>query len=190
MMLYSQLSIYEFAALSVLLIWMRSAGQLYNAWAQAIGIHVGQLLGQERNYLLDYFVKRAWLVALWLGVLVAFINAVMPWFFDVFYPKLQPETVSVVWSLVPLMVLLPLARTSNTVCGNVLRAGGQAAYAFKVHVSAQWLFTVPMTAVFILWLDLSVFWVVTLILVEEMLKGLPFHMRTLSGVWKRKLIVD
>jgi len=101
MMLYSQLSVYEFAAISVLLIWMRSAGQLYNAWAQSIGIHVGQLLGQERNSLLDYFVKRAWFVALCLGALVAAINSVMPWLFDIFYPELQQETIDVVWTLLP-----------------------------------------------------------------------------------------
>ena len=190
MMLYSQLTVFEFAAVSVLLIWMRSAGQLYNAWAQSIGIHVGQLLGQERNTLLDVFVKNAWYVALCLGLLVAALNFTMPWLFEIFYPRLQPETIAVVWSLLPLLFLLPIARTSNTVCGNVLRAGGQATYAFKVHVCAQWLFTVPATAVCILWWNASAFWVVALILIEEMLKGLPFHLRTFSGVWKQKLVVD
>ena len=139
---------------------------------------------------MDYFVKRAWFVALCLGALVAAINSVMPWLFDIFYPELQQETIDVVWTLLPLLFLLPLARTSNTVCGNVLRAGGQAGYAFKVHVTAQWLFTVPATAVLILWFNASAFSVIALILVEEMLKGLPFHLRTFSGVWKQKLVTN
>lgn len=190
MMLYSQLSVYEFAAVSVIIIWMRTAGQLYNAWAQSIGIIVGQLLGQNRNVLLDTFVSRAWRIALMLGFSVAAILSATPVLFQWFYPELKQQTIDVVWSLLPVLVLIPLARTSNTVCGNVLRAGGQAAYAFKVHVIAQWLFTVPVTALLVLYWQVSAFWVVGIILVEEILKGVPFHLRTFSGVWKQRLVVE
>lgn len=188
LMLYSQLPVSEFAALSIVLVWMRTIGQLYNAWSQAIGILVGQILGRDERQWLDVFVKRAWRIAIYIGIFISLVNATMPLWFELFYPSLQKETVNVVWSLVPVLILLPLARTSNTVCGNVLRAGGQAAFAFKVHVCAQWLFTVPITALIILVLDGSAVWVLALILGEELLKGYPFHKRTLSGVWKSKLV--
>ncbi len=189
LMLYSQLSVSEFAAVSIVLVWMRTIGQLYNAWAQAIGILVGQILGKDQRQWLDDFVKQAWGVALYIGLFISVINATMPLWFGIFYPSLRAETVNVVWSLVPVLILLPLARTSNTVCGNVLRAGGQAAYAFKVHVSAQWLFTVPATALIVLVLDWPAAFVLAVILIEELLKGYPFHTRIKSGIWKANLVI-
>lgn len=188
MMAYTQLGIHEFAALTILLIWVRTSSQLVTAWCQATGILVGHLLGQERRDHLDQFIGKAWRVALGLGVLIAFIYAVTPLLFELVYPNLQQQTLAVVWSLLPMLIILPLLKSSNTVCGNVLRAGGQAGYAFKVHVSAQWLFLVPATLLFVLVFELSVVAVFSLLLFEEILKALPFHRRMRGGSWKRKLV--
>jgi len=40
-----------------------------------------------------------------------------------------------VFLLAVLLVALPLIRTSDRVCGNVLRAGGDAAYSLKIHIA-------------------------------------------------------
>ena len=189
MMLYSQLEVFEFAALTILVLWVRSCGQLVTAWSQATGIVVGQLLGQKRLALLDPFVSSAWRVAIILGVVIAAIYASMPLIFTWVYPNLQAQTLGVIAALLPVLIVLPLVRSSNTVCGNVLRAAGQSAYAFKVHVLAQWLFTVPMTALFVLVWDMSVVWVFAIYIVEELIKALPFHMRMRSGEWKIPTVV-
>lgn len=189
-MAYTQLGIYEFAALSILFIWVRSSGLLATSWAQATGILVGHLLGQNRIDQLDYFVGMAWRVALALGVVIAILYGTTPFLFNVIYPNLQDQTRAVIWSLLPILITLPLVRTSNTICGNVLRAGGQAGYAFKVHVMAQWLFTVPATLLAVFVFELPVVWVFSIVLLEEVLKALPFHLRMYEGSWKRRLVVD
>jgi len=188
MLSYSQLSTYEFAALTILLVWVRIGGQLTTSWCQAIGILVGQLLGQSRQEWLDEFVGKAWQVAIGLGVVIALIYSATPILFTVFYPGLQEETRAVIRSLLPVLIVLPLVRASNTVCGNVLRAGGQAGYAFKVHVCAQWVFTVPATLLAVLVFDLSILVVFSILALEEILKALPFHLRMREGGWKRKLV--
>ena len=184
MMVYSQLEIIEFAAFTVLFIWLRVSGMLATSWSQSVGIWVGRLIGQESMGVLGRFVFRAWKIAAGISLMIAAIYAVTPALFDILYPSLDEQTIDVIRILVPLLVLLPLVRTSNTICGNVLRASGQATYAFLVHISAQWLFTVPMTVLFVLVLEISAFWVFAIILFEEILKSVPFHLRILSGSWK------
>jgi len=189
MMVYSQLAIVEFAAFTILFIWIRTSGMLVTSWSQAIGIWVGRLLGQDRSELLDRFVRGTWKIALILSLVIAVVYALTPTLFTIFYPNLDEQTVGVLKTILPLLIFLPLVRSSNTVCGNVLRAAGQANYAFKVHVTTQWFFTVPVTMLFVLVLDLSVIWVFGIIVVEELLKAIPFHVRIASGEWKQRMVL-
>ena len=148
---------------------------------------MGRLLGQDSYALLDPFVKTAWKVALCLGVAIAAIFSTTPWLFDIFYPNLDDQTHTAVRLILPMLIILPLVRSSNVVCGNVLRASGQASYAFKVHVTTQWLFTVPVTALFVLVLKVPLIWVFGIIVAEELLKAIPFHLRIASGEWKQRI---
>lgn len=187
MMMYASLPVHEFAALTILFLWVRVAGIIVTSWGQATGILIGQLLGQRQNQLLDEFVSRAWRLAfMWAGVVVC-VNLCSSYGFAFIYPELQVKTLDVLAALTPMFVLLPLLRTSNVVCGNVLRAGGDAGYAFRVHVSVQCLFTLPLSALFVFYFKLGVVWVFSIILIEELIKAVPFHKRIFSGVWKRQL---
>ena len=187
MLLYSRLGVNQFAALTLIFPWVRVGGQLVTSWAQATGILVGQLLGRGQLDVLDEFVGRAWRVSFCLGTLVAASFVLMCYSFQWIYPDLQAETLGYLWQLLPLLLLLPLLRTSNTMCGNLLRAGGDAAYSMKIHLGSQWLMTVPLTALFVVTLDLSVFWIYSVILLEEVVKAFPFHQRIYSGHWKRRI---
>ena len=86
---------------------MRFSGQLVTSWCQATGILVGQLLGQERRAQLDIFVGNAWRVALGLGVVIALIYGATPFLFEWLYPNLQDQTRAVIWSLLPVLIILP-----------------------------------------------------------------------------------
>lgn len=189
MMAYSQLAIHEFAAFTILLIWMRTSAMLASSWCQATGIMVGRVLGQSRVELVDQLVRNAWQVALGLSLVIALIYCCTPLLFSIIYPKLEPQTLEVIKSILPLLIILPLVRTSNTLCGNVLRAAGQAHYAFKIHVSVQWLFMVPATLILILLTDASVFWIFSIIFFEEIIKAVPFHIRVASGQWKQRILL-
>lgn len=190
MMIYARLGVTQFAVLTLLFPWIRVAGHIVTSWSTATGILVGQILGGDVWEGLDEFVSRAWRVALILGGVVSAMYFGMFFLFGVVYPDLQPETRLYLWQLMPLLVVLPLIRTSNTICGHVLRAGGDAGYVFKVHASTQWLLTVPMTAAFVLYFDLGVVWVFAVVVLEELVKAIPFHLRMWSGQWKRKIVVE
>ena len=122
------------------------------------------------------------------SVFIAAIYGGMFFLFEVLYPELQQETLDALWSLMPFVLIIPFVRCSNTLCGHVLRAGGEAPHVLKIHGYTQWLMTVPLTALFVLYLDLSVVWIFGVILLEEIVKSVPFHLRMLSGVWKRSLV--
>jgi len=190
MMMYASLPVHEFAALTILLLWVRLAGIIVTAWGQATGILIGQLLGQGYSNLLDEFVSRAWRLAfMWAG-LVVLINFSSSNGFSFIYPELQNETLEVLDALAPMFIILPLLRTSNVVCGNVLRAGGDAGYAFRIHVSVQCLFTLPLSALFVFYFKLSVLWIFSIFLLEELIKAVPFHLRMRTGNWKTKRVLQ
>ena len=188
MMIYAKLGVNQFAALILILPWIRVAGNIVTAWAQATGIMVGQLLGKNHWELLDGFVKQSWRFSVFISLFIAGLYAGMFFLFEALYPDLEQETIDALWSLMPLVVALPFIRTSNTMCGHVLRAGGEAPHVLKIHGYTQWLLTVPLTALFVLYLDLSVVWILGIIFLEEIVKSIPFHIRMLSGVWKRSLV--
>lgn len=188
MMMYASLPVHEFAALTILFLWVRVAGIIVTSWGQATGILIGQLLGQGQNQLLDEFVSRAWRLAFMWAAFVVFLNLCSSYSFAFIYPELQINTLDVLAALTPMFVLLPLLRTSNVVCGNVLRAGGDAGYAFRIHVCVQCLFTLPLSALFVFYFNLGVLWVFSIILVEELIKAVPFHLRMRRGEWKTKRV--
>ncbi len=188
MMIYAQLGVAQFAALSLLLPWMRMVGSIVTAWAQATGILVGQLLGGNALPVVEVFVVRAWLLAQVLAVVLSLSYLSLFVLFDWLYTELQAETSAYLWQLMPLLVFLPLVRTSNTVCGHVLRAGGDAAYVLKIHATAQWLLTVPLSYLLVAHFQLSVVWVFAVVVLEEVVKLLPFWLRLKRGLWKRGLL--
>ncbi|NQZ31448.1 MAG: polysaccharide biosynthesis C-terminal domain-containing protein [Oceanospirillaceae bacterium] len=188
LLIYAQLPVYAFAALTLLFPWIRISGHIVTAWAQASGILVGQMIGSQQLQLLDSFVSRAWRVALYLSLLVTLLYACFSTVFTYLYPDLKVETTTVLWQLTPILLCLPLIRSSNTLCGHMLRAGGDASFVFKVHFFSQWLITVPLSALLVLYWEVSVFWVFGVILLEELIKGIPFHLRIHRDKWKRDLI--
>jgi len=185
---YARLGVSQFAALTLILPWVKAGSQLVSAWAQATGILVGQLLGRGAESLLDAFVSRAWRIAMGIGTAVMVAYLALSLSFGYLYSNLDAATVEALASLAPLLLALPWMRTSNTICGNVLRAGGQAAWSLKVHAGTQWLFTVPVTLLFVLVLDLSVAWVFAVTVADEFVKAIPFHRGMASGRWKRRLV--
>jgi len=59
--IYAKLDVYQFAAITLILPWVRIAGQLSYTWTQATGIYVAQLLGKSLSpAALDEFLSRAW----------------------------------------------------------------------------------------------------------------------------------
>lgn len=184
-LIYAKMALPAFAALTLITPWNMLAGQISMQWTQATGIIVAQLLGNKtKEPILDQFLKAAWRWAFVAAGIVATIFLVMCLSVDKIYPDLSTETRAILFGFLPILLLIQPIRTTNAICGNVLRASGDTVHVMKIFLWSQWGFRVPMTALFVLYWDLSAFWILGLILCEELIKFPVFHKRLLTGNWK------
>ena len=185
MAIYANLNIHQFAAMTLITPWVRIAGQLSYTWTQATGILLAQLLSKSlSSAALDDFLSRAWRGAFIAAAIVAIIYAVIIFATGWIYADLAMETRMALFSFLPVLLLVPFPRVSNSICGNVLRAAGDSKSSMKIHLLANWLFMVPATAVFVLVFNLSVMWVFALFLLEELVKFPFFHQRIWAREWQ------
>ncbi|OSP55594.1 MATE family efflux transporter [Pseudoruegeria sp. SK021] len=185
-LIYATLPINQFAAMTIIMPWVNVAGTVGMSWAQAVGIVVAQLLARRTpEDLMDGFIAMARKGALIAAAIVAVIFAAVclssPWV----YADLHPDTQKTLLSFLPVLLILPFPKGLNSICGNALRAGDDTVYVMHIFIWSQWLFRVPATAVMVLYLDVSVTLVFSLLLMEELVKFPPFHLRMRKGSWKR-----
>lgn len=190
-LIYAQLDIYSFAALTLIAPWNMVAGQISMQWTQATGILVAQLLGQRTpEDQLDTFLSTAWRGAFLAAGIVGTVFLVMCLSVRFIYPDLSVQTQAILMGFLPILILIQIPRATNAICGNTLRASGDTVYVMHIFVWSQWGFRVPATAVAVLVLDASAFWVLALIAGEELLKFPAFHRRLWRGDWKRAAVFD
>lgn len=185
-LIYAKMSLIGFAAMTLIAPWNLLAGQVAMQWTQATGIMVAQLLGKRTSEeVLDTFLSRAWWGAIVAAGIVSLIFLAMCLSLDWIYPNLKPETRAILFGFLPILLLIQFPRASNAICGNTLRASGDTVYVMHIFIWAQWAFRVPATALFVLYFNLSAFWILSLFLWEEVLKFPAFHRRLRRGDWKR-----
>ena len=190
-LIYANMSLTGFAALTLIAPWNMLAGQIAMQWTQATGIIVAQLLGQKTSEdILDRFLSRAWRGAFFAAAIVSAVFLFMCFSLDWLYPDLAPETRKILFGFLPILLLIQFPRATNAICGNTLRAAGDTVYVMYLFVATQWLFRVPATALFVLYFDMSAFWILSLFLIEEILKFPAFHIRLWRGDWKRRSVAD
>ncbi|MEL7105086.1 MAG: MATE family efflux transporter [Pseudomonadota bacterium] len=185
-LIYANMSLNGFAAMTLIAPWNMLAGQIAMQWTQATGILVAQLLGKHTpEDVLDRFLSRAWVGAFVAAGIVAAIFLVMCLSLNQIYPDLEPETRAILFGFLPILVIIQFPRATNAICGNTLRAAGDTVYVMHIFIWSQWAFRVPATALFVLYLELSPFWILSLFAWEEALKFPAFHRRLWRGDWKR-----
>lgn len=191
MLIYANMTVNEFASLTLILPWVHTAGVFGMAWAQATGIKMAQLLGKgTQEPLLDEFLRRARRGAFVAAGMVSMAYLSICLMSGQIYSALEAETTAAILTFLPALVLLPFPKGSNAICGQTLRASGDTVYVMNIFVTGQWVFKVPMTLLFVMYLDLHVAWVFSLVLFEELFKLGPFHLRIFKGQWKRSVIFD
>ena len=190
-LIYASLSLNAFAAMTLIAPWIMVTGTIGMQWAQATGIIVAQLLGQRQpEAVLDAFLSSAWRGAFVAAGGVSLLLAGVCLSANVLYQDLSVETRSTLLAFLPILLILPFPKGSNAICGNTLRASGDTIYVMHIFVWSQWLFRVPATALAVLWLDLPAVWVLSLLLLEELVKFPAFHARLYTGQWKTSLPTD
>ena len=186
MLIFSQMGIAAFAAMTLIMPWIMVAGTIGMQWAQACGIIVAQLLGEKRSEAtLDRFLSAAWRAGFVAAGFVAAVYMIICLVPDLLYPQLGAQTQAYLFSFAPVLLVLPFPKQSNAICGNTLRASGDTIYVMHIFVWSQWLFRVPATALAVLVFDVHPALVLSLMFWEELLKFPLFHRRLWRGNWKR-----
>ncbi|WOD09109.1 MATE family efflux transporter [Marinomonas sp. GJ51-6] len=175
-LLYSQLSINAYAAIILIMPWLRGIGQFVASWAHASAISISQAIGSKKLDDLADNINKSIDVAVIVSVICAGLFVVLHFFLPSIYPDLEAETYVALSVIAPLYIFLPIVRGYNTVHGHILRALGKTTSVFKINFIGQWIISIPLCALLILYFDASIFWAFAIQPFEEVVKALPFRM--------------
>lgn len=174
-LLFAQLELFSFVAITLIFPWLRAGTQFPNAWAQASAISISQMLGQNNTQDLKKFTYHCTQMGMVLSVIVAALFFILSQCMHLVYPNIETETQVALMIIAPLYIILPVIRAYNTVAGNILRALGNSNLVLKIHFITQWFISLPICALLILQFDVSIFWAFAMLPIEELLKMLPFY---------------
>ena len=183
-LIYAKMTLNEFAAMTIVMPWIMVAGTIAMQWSQATGIIVAQLLGQRASpETLKRFLSKAWRGVFFAAFIVSCLYTILCFSSPYIYSSLSDETTDILMSFVPILIFLPFIRSTNAICGNTLRASGDTIYVMNLFLCSQWLFRLPLIALAIFYFELSALYVLSILLLEEIVKFVPFHKRLYSGKW-------
>ncbi|MGZ9899264.1 MATE family efflux transporter [Shewanella gaetbuli] len=174
-LLYSQLSINAYVAITLVLPWMRAGGQFITAWAHSSAITISQAIGSKQLADLEENVNVSIKLAVLISIVTMIFFFVLSFFIADIYPDMKAETYQALAIIAPIYIFLPLVRGYNTVHGHVLRAMGHTTAVFKINFTGQWVISIPLCALLILYFDASIFWAFAIQPFEEIIKAYPFR---------------
>lgn len=176
LLLFSQLTINEYVAITLLYPWIQAGGMFMAAWAHGSAILISQQIGSGKLEHLKRSVDSSIDVTVGISIISCLLFVILYYAFPHLYANLEPETYLAVAVIAPLYIFLPLARGYNTVHGHILRAVGKTTSVFKINFTGQWIISLPLLALIIFVFDGSIFWAFAIQPFEEVIKALPFRM--------------
>lgn len=174
-LLFAQLNLYSYVAITLVFPWLRIATQFIVAWAQANSISITQAIGSGHQDHLKPIVSSCVKLGLVMACGVALVLLLFSCSVEWIYPKVEAPTYLAIASIAPLFILLPLVRTFNTIAGTSLRAMGQSISVLKVHFVTQWFIGLPLCALSVLYFEWGLVWAFAILPLEEVLKSWPFY---------------
>lgn len=174
-LLYSQLDINAYVAITLMMPWIRAISQFITAWSHSSAITISQAIGSKNMKNLTKNVDTSIDIAVVISFICALVLAILSFFIADIYPDLDEETYLALSIIAPIYILIPVLRGYNTVHGNILRALGKTTDVFKINFTGQWVISIPLCALIIFGLDGSVFWAFAIQPFEELVKALPFR---------------
>jgi putative MATE family efflux protein len=172
--LFAQLPVSEYAAITLILPWIKIGSLFVNSWAQSSTIIVSQYIGKNELTLIPAFVFQAQYVATLMSLLMVAGFAIFGYFMPIFYPNLSSETLLALAIISPIYSLIPIFRTNNMFCGNMVRAMGESYLIVRINVITVWIISLPVCAVLV-YLEAPLYLVFGVILFDEIIKSYPFY---------------
>ncbi|WP_284204068.1 MATE family efflux transporter [Psychromonas marina] len=177
--LFAQLPVASYAAITLVLPWIKIVSMFANTWAQASTIIVSQYIGKNEHQKIAPFVDQSLLVTRIIAVFILLIFYIFSELAPLIYSNLSSETLTALATIAPIYIVLPLIRTNNMFCGNMIRAMGESYLIVRVNIITQWIIALPLCALMI-YLEAPLYVVFGIILLDEILKFQPFR-RTLKS---------
>ena len=188
-LLYARLDLHSFVAITLIFPWFRIGTQFITAWAHASAINISQSLGQNDIQNLEVFISICKRATIGLTLFIAMLFFLLSQGILFVYPKIEPETQVALAAIAPIYILMPIIRGYNSVSGNILRALGDSSGALKINFVSQWMISLPILALLVLYFKVSVFWAFGMMLFEELLKPFFFYRFTSLRLKNIKIVL-
>jgi len=172
-MLFAQLTVTAFAAITLVLPWIKILSMFINSWAQSSAIIVSQHIGNKDFKSIPELVMQSNFVTFVASIIMVFGFYVFSKIIPSVYTNLSTETITALSVIAPAYILIPLFRVNNMFCGNMMRAMGEGYKIVRINVITIWLISLPLCALLI-YLDAPIIMVFGVILFDEVLKCYPF----------------
>jgi len=173
-MLFAQLPVPAYAAITLVLPWIKIGSMFANTWTQASTIIISQHIGQKAWRAIPPFVYQSLFIARIISLFILLIFYTFSQIAPVLYPNLSEATLIALATIAPIYIILPLVRTNNMFCGNMLRAMGDSYLIVRINIITQWIISLPLCALLIS-LDAPLYSVFGIMLFDEILKWQPFR---------------
>ncbi|WP_166738830.1 MATE family efflux transporter [Psychromonas algarum] len=173
-MLFAQLPVESYAAITLVLPWIKIGSMFANTWAQASTILVSQYIGQKEYKKIPEFIAQSLMVTRIISVFIMMLFFAFSELAHLIYPNLSAVTLAALATIAPVYIILPLIRTNNMFCGNMIRAMGDSYLIVRVNIITQWVISLPLCALMI-YLGAPLYVVFGIMLFDEILKFQPFR---------------
>ncbi|WP_022953131.1 MATE family efflux transporter [Leucothrix mucor] len=172
--LFAQLPVSSFAAITLILPWIKVGSLFVNSWTQSSTILVSQKLGKKDYITIPNLVQQTKFVS----VLMCIVMVIGFYLFSLaiphLYSNLSADTILALALIAPIYVLIPIFRVNNMFCGNMIRAMGESYIIVRINLITQWLIAIP-TCILLVYLRAPLPLVFGVILLDEILKFYPFR---------------
>lgn len=174
-LLYSQLELNAYVAITLIMPWIHAVTQFIAAWSHSSAITISQAIGSKKLHDLSKNVDTSIDIAVFISIVCALLFVGISLLISDIYPDLDAATYQALAMIAPLYIFLPIVRGYNSVHGNILRALGKTTAVFKINFTGQWIISIPLCALIIIAFDASIFWAFAMQPLEEIVKALPFR---------------
>lgn len=172
--LFAQLPVSAFAAITLVLPWIKILSMFANAWVQSSAITVSQYIGKENFRSIPEFVTQSHLVSFLLSIIMVLGFFIFSKIIPFLYTDLSNETIIALSIIAPAYIFIPIFNVNNMFCGNMMRAMGEGYRIVRIHVITLWLIALP-TCALLIFIKAPLFIVFSVILFDEILKFFPFR---------------
>ena len=146
--LFAQLPVSSYAAITLILPWIKIGSMFVNSWAQSSTIFVSQFIGKGDFKPIVEFVLQSKLIATMMSILMVIGFYLFSLLIPYIYTNLSSETITALAILTPVYIFIPIFRTNNMFCGNMIRAMGESYLIVRINIITLWLISLPTCALF------------------------------------------